>query len=266
MTYNFDIKPTKRFVKDVCEWLEQHIDKYTLTDEPDKHTNVLTSQTGGKTAVVKFSKQGVSVEADEDILEYIQKRVSSSYRHLPEIDRSAKAKFLRVGVSLIFYIFGMNAYLWVAGIIEDLIFKLTGDFFTALTVFLTWTLYILIFLLTFKPIYKKEGERNWRTVFIQSGGIFTVLHIVFLIMIGIAHDIYKAVKESFVIPNFTVEQIEHGRRIYNDISDTAFTPFAFYVIFVLVPLIIVAVAGRYYVMTSDLKEIKQIETLQTERN
>lgn len=85
-------------------------------------------------------------------------------------------------------------------------------------------------------------------------------------MIGIAHDIYKAVKESFVIPNFTVAQIEHGRRIYNDISDIAFTSFAFYVIFLLVPLIIVAVAGRYYVMTSDLKEIKQIETSPIERN
>ena len=63
-----------------------------------------------------------------------------------------------------------------------------------------------------------------------------------------------------------MEQIEHGRRIYNNISDIAFTTFAFYVILVLVPLIIVAVAGRYYVMASDLKEIKQIETPQIERN
>ena len=118
MTYNFDFKPTRRLFINVCTWLEQHIDKYTLTDEPDKRIKIFTSQISGKTAVVSFSKQAISVESDDDLSEYFNRR---SHNNEFEIyDRSAKERLKRAGISLAYYVFDMNAFL-IAFIIEMVI-------------------------------------------------------------------------------------------------------------------------------------------------
>lgn len=168
-------------------------------------------------------------------------------------------RLLGVGISLIFYVFNMVAPFFVADFIEDLIFSLTGDFSNLLTFILTWSIFFIIFMLTFKLVYKITGERTWRTAFIQSGGIFTILHIVFLILKTIAYAIYKSVKESYVIPNFTVEQIEHGRRIYNGVSEFTAIPFFIYLLIVPLPLIIAAVVS-WIRLNKNRQETDKIES------
>ena len=98
-------------------------------------------------------------------------------------------------------------------------------------------------LTTFRSVYNVTGERFRRLVFIQSGGIFTILHIVFLILKTIAYAIYKSVKESYVIPNFTIEQIERGRDFYNNISDITGIFSLMYLVYVPVSLTIAAIVS-----------------------
>lgn len=104
-----------------------------------------------------------------------------------------------------------------------------------------WVTAFIVFLTTFKSVYKATGERFRRVVFIQSGGIFTILHIVFLILKTIAYAIYKSVKESYVIPNFTVEQIESGRDFYNNISEITRIFSLIYLVYVPISLVVAAV-------------------------
>lgn len=259
MTYNFDFKPTKKFVRDVFAGLEQHIDKYTLMDKPDRNTRVYTSEVNGKTAVVSFSRHGISVESDDDLSEYFNKRVNGNYS---EIDQSSR--LTRAGISLIFYIFNVSAFL-IAIIIELLIYRLPGSSFAFLALPLTLITYFVVFFLTFKPIYENTGERTWRTVFIQSGGIFTVLHIAFFILKTIAYAVYQNVKESYVIPNFTVEQIDRGRKLYNNISELMRIQNLGYLFLVLLPLIISAFVS-WIRLNKKQQETLPIETSQVERN
>ena len=255
MTYNFDFKPTKKFVRDIFVWLEQHIDKYTLTEKPDRNTRVYTSEVNGKTAVVSFSRHGISVESDDDLSEYFNKCVNGNYS---EIDQSSR--LTRIGISLIFYVFNMVAPFFVGVFIEDIIFSLIRDYFNLLTFILTWSIFFIIFRLTFKLVYENTGERILRTAFIQGGGIFIILHIAFFILKSIAYAVYKAVKESYVIPNFTVEQIEQGRNFYNGISEFTAIPFLYYLLIVLLPLIISAFVSWIR------PETLPVETSQIERN
>lgn len=258
MIYNFDIKPTRKLFKQVCMWLEQHIDRYFPTDKPDSDTRVYKSMVGGKNAVVSYSKQGVSVETEEDLSEYFNRR---SYDVKLEIyDRSPKEMLKRTGISLIFYILNMNA-LWAALIIDSFFYMLPGGMYalSILSFPLTIIAYFTVFFLTFGLIYKNTGERSGRTLFIQGGGIFTVLHIAFLILMGIAYAVYKNVKESYVIPNFTVEQIERGRGIYYNISEIAGTPVLAYLLIVLLPLIVsFAIASNRFFYT-DKHTVKESE-------
>ncbi len=101
---------------------------------------------------------------------------------------------------------------------------------------------VMIFKSTFEDVYEDVGmEKFGRTVFIQGGGIFPVLQAVFLILKAIAYHIYLNVKESYVIPNFSVAQIERAREFYNTVSDIAGIGFILYLIVIPVPLIIAGV-------------------------
>ena len=272
MTYNFDFKPTRRLFINVCTWLEQHIDRYFPTEKPDRNTMVYKSMIGGKNAVVSFSKQGISVESDDDLSEYFNRR---SHNNEFEIyDRSAKERLKRAGISLAYYVFDMNAFL-IAFIIEMVMYRLPGSVYTLafLSVPLTLIVCFVVFFLTFKPIYENMGENTWRTLFIQGGGIFTVLHIAFLILETIAYVVYKLVKESYVIPNFTVEQIERGRELYNNISEIMGTAFLAYLFIVPLPLILSLAISSHrafytenYTVKKNRQETDKIETPQIERN
>lgn len=76
-------------------------------------------------------------------------------------------------------------------------------------------LMLAVFLLTFPAVYKASQKRFLKTVFIQGGGIFTVLLAAAPIPILVSYNIYKAVKESFVIPNFTEQQICAARELFD---------------------------------------------------
>lgn len=267
MTYNFDIKPTRSLVRSFYEWLGQHIDKYMLTCEPDNRTKVFTSQTGGKKLTVKFLRKSISVEtSDEKIYEYLKRRIDANYSDVPDIDRSPKARLIRAGFSLAFYALNMNAA-FIGLIIEAMLF------FSPISLFVIFVIYCMIFIFTFNPIYENTGERAWRTAFIQGGGIFTVLHIVFLILKAIAYAVYKNVKESYVIPNFTVEQIKRGRELYKNISELVRIQTLGYLLIVLLPFIISIVISSNrvfytvkYTVKENHQETEKIETPQIERN
>lgn len=175
-------------------------------------------------------------------------------------------RLTRLGISLAYYVFDMGAiliYFLFYGLILSL--DLTGIFEDFLLIPLTWIVYFVLFFLTFKPIYENTGERTLRTAFIHGGGIFTVLHIVFFILRAIAYTIYKSVKESYVIPNFTSEQIERGREFYNDISVLMFALIWGYLTLVFLPLIISAFVS-WIRLSKNQQETLPIETSQTERN
>lgn len=183
-------------------------------------------------------------------------------------------RLTRLGISLAYYIFDMNAVL-IALIIEMVMYRLPGSVYNLafLSVPLTLIVCFAVFFLTFKPIYENMGENTWRTLFIQGGGIFTVLHVAFLILKTIAYVVYKLVKEIYVIPNFTVEQIERGREFYNDISsitDTAFFTYLFIVPLLLILSFAISSHRAFYTENYTVKENRQetdkIETSQTERN
>ncbi|MBD5138034.1 MAG: hypothetical protein HDT24_01800 [Ruminococcus sp.] len=261
MTYNFDFKPTRRLFINVCTWLEQHIDRYFPTEKPDRNTRVYKSMIGGKNAVVSFSKQGISVESDDDLSEYFNRR--SQNNEFEIYDRSAKERLKRAGISLAFYIFDMIAYGFFMGFFAFLfikVFKSEALFSLPISLLLTVIMIFVIFLLTFKPVYKHTGERIGRTMFIQGGGIFIILHVAFLILKTIAYIIYKAVKESFVIPNFTVEQIERGREFYHDISTLAWATLFLYAISVILPLIIAMAVSSHRLDNIDIAKENFAET------
>lgn len=98
-----------------------------------------------------------------------------------------------------------------------------------------------VLLLTFNNVYEHFGKSFLLTVFTQGGGIFTVLHIAAAIFIGMAYKIYKAVKESYVIPNFTEQQICDARELYHRVCDLLIFMLGSYVVFAVLPLIIASV-------------------------
>ena len=181
-------------------------------------------------------------------------------------ENKGSGRLTRLGISLAYYVFDMGAilvYFLFYGLILSL--DLTGIFEDFLLIPLTWIAYFVLFFLTFKPICENTGKRTLRTAFIQSGGIFTVLHIVFFILKAISYMIYKSVKESYVIPNFTVEQIERGREFYHDISVLMLVPIWGYLTLVLLPLIIAAFVS-WIRLNKTQQETLPIETSQIERN
>lgn len=151
----------------------------------------------------------------------------------------------RLGFSLGYYLFctvGMSLVSLISVFLVGLFGMMKSRSAAAVIFFpIPWVVTFVVFLTTFRSVYNFTGERFRRVVFIQSGGIFTILHIVFLILKTIAYAIYKSVKESYVIPHFTVEQIESGRRIYNDISEITRAFSLVYLVYVPVSLTIAAV-------------------------
>lgn len=98
-----------------------------------------------------------------------------------------------------------------------------------------------VLLLTFNSVYEESGESFLLTVFTQGGGVFTVLHIATAILVGVAYKIYRAVKESYVILNFTEQQICDARELYHRVCDLLIFMLGSYVVFAVLPLIIASV-------------------------
>ncbi len=129
---------------------------------------------------------------------------------------------------------------------------------------LSWVVLVVMFKKTFEDIFVHEGMKKvGRTVFIQGGGIFPVMHAVFLILKAIAYHIYLNVKESYVIPNFSIAQIERAREVYNTVSSVVGGGFILYLIFIPVPLIIAGAISRERIKkTAGIKD----EIIGSERN
>lgn len=182
-------------------------------------------------------------------------------------ENKSSGRLPRLGFSLAYYLFGTVGMSFLILLIVFLngvwgiIFGNTAIFLLPVPLVISF----VIFFTTFKSVYNVTGECFRRVVFIQSGGIFTILHIVFLILKTIAYAVYKSIKESYIIPNFTVEQIESGRRFYNDISEiTEFMSLA-YLLCVPISLVIAAVVS-WIRLNKNQQETLPIETSQIERN
>lgn len=145
-------------------------------------------------------------------------------------------------LSLAYYLFG-TVGISLVSVIVIFLDSFFGNAAEVIFFPIPWMVAFVVFSTTFRSVYNVTEERFKRVVFIQSGGIFTILHIVFLILKTIAYAIYKSVKESYVIPNFTVEQIESGREFYNNISEITRIFSLIYLVYVPVSLTIAAVVS-----------------------
>lgn len=111
----------------------------------------------------------------------------------------------------------------------------------AITVVPCILIVFFVMMVTFDSVYEKSGESFLLTVFTQGGGVFTVLHIAAAMFVGAAYKIYKAVKESYVIPNFTEQQICDARELYHLVGVTLIFMLGSYVVFAVLPLIITSI-------------------------
>lgn len=112
---------------------------------------------------------------------------------------------LKAVISLMFFLLNVNAlFIYIA----------FGSFI------LTLFIYSAIFIGSFKPIYEHTGKNTLKVLYFQFGGIFTVIYALFsAVLLPIAYNVYQSVKESFVIPNFSVEQIRSARNLYNNFKE-----------------------------------------------
>lgn len=116
----------------------------------------------------------------------------------------ASGKWLRLILQLVFVLFDTLGIFYVS---YETMYKIEP--------YVCYGLMLAVFLLSFPVVYKASQKRFLKTVFIQGGGIFTVLLAAAPIPILVSYNIYKAVKESFVIPNFTEQQICAARELFD---------------------------------------------------
>lgn len=156
-----------------------------------------------------------------------------------------KTALAKTGISLIFYLFNMSSFVMLELFEKTELPSFCGWIFTMF-------IYGAVFMLTFKPIYDRTGKRLRHTFAVQSGGIFTVLHIIYYFILSpAAYEVYRSIKESFVIPNFSVEQISSARELYNNFDDLSPISMLMFYSAVFLPLLVSFAVSSTRILDSE---------------
>lgn len=228
-TYIFPAKANKWHYKEVCKWIKEHPYHYLAAGKKAEYTKLFENEFE-RQLEISLEKNDLTVNSEDDLAEYFDDKFIKNRSEIEyQCDRNKR--------DLTLISFGAYALEIILPIMAVIAFSFLGVYgmlaFAVLPA-------VVITTLTYKSIYERCGSLHpkIRTMFVQSGGIFAAIPPIVLLALFTLYSVYKKIKESYVIPNFTVEQICAARNAYNNIDAFTFIIFLIHLFTVPAALVI----------------------------